>query len=191
MKIPSKGVIIRTQTSWKDILKVVTVAVCSPRMSQFLNTFDNVHVYYNVFDPVFDGFVDNTEQMTELHYRSIKIFFHFNISSGLWRRILKAYRCCYNCRCLEIMQSVRKQYINKIVQNENDFQTLMAERMGYNSSYRLKYLRYQWSFGFFLEKVLINRIDNYLGILNPNFNKLTPAETKITTWINTMKIVLT
>ena len=138
---------------------------------EFLYIFDDLIIGNKIFDPVFDGFVDIVAQMAELRYRSLKMLFNFKVSSKLWRKISKAYRCSHRCRCLEIMQLLRKRYINKIIKNDKDVEKLMAERMGWNNSYPLEDLLYRWPFGFFLEKALMNKTYDYLEILSPNFKK--------------------
>ena len=138
---------------------------------EFLYIFDDLIIDNKIFDPVFDGFVDIAAQMAELRYRSLKMLFNFKVSSKFWRKISKAYRCCHRCRCLEIMQLLRKRYINKIIKNDKDVEKLMAERMGWNNSYPLEDLLYRWPFGFFLEKALMNKTYDYLEILSPNFKK--------------------
>jgi ankyrin repeat protein/dephospho-CoA kinase len=132
----------------------------------FLSTFRAVSIINDMFDPRSDGFIDIVQQMAELRYQCVKMF--YKVSTTLWRQVSKSYTCSHKCRCLEIMRLLQKEFTSDPYRFGKEARFL-TERMGWNNT-SYENIRYHWPFGFLLKKAL--KMDEEYNYLQGPWNVL-------------------
>ena len=140
----------------------------------FSSAFPDIVIENASFDPFGKRFIHTVSHLaiSELRYRTVKMF--YKIPSRFWQQISEAYHCAHNCRCVEIMRLLQKEFTSQPT-TYHQVREFVAERMGWNDddyyfySYNGDgddYVRYRWPFHFLLKKALKKDKDyDYLKII--------------------------